>query len=341
MADSRQVGIGLVGYGYWGPNLARNFGRRSDCRLVAICDRDPQRAAMAASHFPSTRATTDFEDLLKDPAIDAILVATPVDGHYPLALRALHAGKDVLVEKPLTFKVSEAEDLVRTAREMGRILAVDHTFLYTGAVIRMKELVQSGEIGDIVYMDSVRVNLGLFQHDVNVIWDLAPHDLSIFSYISGLQPLAVQAMGHRHVSELHESIAYVHLDYGANAVAHCHLNWVSPVKVRHTMVGGTRKMIVFDDMAHSEKIKVYDKGISVREVDRETYNKVRVDYRTGDMWAPKISLREALDLEAEEFIACVRERRSPRSDGEFGLAMVRQLAACQKSIDQGGVRVEI
>ncbi|MBI5165418.1 MAG: Gfo/Idh/MocA family oxidoreductase [Magnetospirillum sp.] len=335
------VGIGLVGYGYWGPNLARNFSRRRDCRLVQICDRSTTRAELARQHYPNTSVTTEYEDLLNDPAVDAIIVATPVDAHFHLASQALDAGKDVLVEKPLTSTIAEAEALVALARRRGRILAVDHTFLFTGAVLRMRELVAAGELGDIIYMDSVRVNLGLFQHDVNVIWDLAPHDLSIFQYVCGTRPVAVRAMGHRTHSDLHESVAYVHLEYGGAAVAHCHVNWVSPVKLRLSMIAGTRKMIVFDDMEHSEKIKVYDKGISVRDIDRDTYNQVRVDYRTGDMWAPKLGMREALDLEAEEFIASVRDRHQPRVDGEFGLDIVRQLAACQRSIELGGERVEI
>ncbi|MGE5506084.1 MAG: Gfo/Idh/MocA family protein [Actinomycetota bacterium] len=335
------IGIGLVGYGYWGPNLARNIARRADCRLVTICDRSPARAEVARQHFPHTHVTTEFEEMLADPAIDAIVVATPVEAHFRLASAALEAGKDVLVEKPLTADVAEAEALVDLARRKGRILAVDHTFLFTGAVMRMRQLVESGEIGDVVYMDSVRVNLGLFQHDVNVIWDLAPHDLSIFQYVTGLRPTAVRALGHRTHSDLHESVAYVHLEYGGASVAHCHLNWVSPVKLRISMFGGTKKMIVYDDMEHSEKIKIYDKGVTVSDIDRDTYNKVRVDYRTGDMWAPKLSMREALDLEVEEFVACVRDRTRPRVDGEFGLDIVRQLAACQASIDAGGERVEI
>lgn len=335
------VSVGLVGYGYWGPNLARNFERQLGCRLAAICDNNGERAALAQAHFPHTKVTREFEHLLDDDDIQAVLIATPVFAHYKLTKMALEAGKDVLVEKPLAANLDEAGELVRLAEREGRILAVDHTFLYTGAVQKMREIVEEGQIGDIIYMDSVRVNLGLFQHDINVVWDLAPHDLSIFSYVGGVSPTSVQAMGHRYGSDQFESIAYVHLEFDGGSVGHCHLNWVSPVKLRQMLIGGTTKMIVYDDMEHSEKVKVHDKGIVARETAREIYNEVRVDYRTGDMWSPKVNLREALDVEAEHFLDCVRRRKTPRVDGRFGLEIVRQLVACQKSIDRGGEKVQL
>lgn len=339
--QSDTVSIGLVGYGYWGPNLARNFSRRPGCIVAHICDRDPRRAALAETHYPQATVCGDYQRMLDDPAVKAVLIATPVESHFPLAKLALEAGKDVLVEKPFTMTVEEGEILVALAERLGRVLAVDHTFLFTGAVQKIRDLVDSGELGDLIYMDSVRVNLGLFQNDVNVVWDLAPHDLSIFSYLLRRTPSDVRAMGLRYGSQNLESLAYLHLEYDGMPVAHCHLNWLSPAKLRLMMIAGTRRMIVFDDMEHSEKVKVYDKGISIPDGDWEAANRARVDYRSGDMWAPKVSPREALDLEAEEFLNCVRTRATPSVDGRFGLEIVRQLEAAQRSIVAGGERVRV
>lgn len=341
MTNEKTVTVGLVGYGYWGPNLARNFSRQPHCNLAAICDISEARREQAKLHYPHTKITGDYNELLNDPVIDAILVATPVFFHYELAKKALLAGKDILVEKPLTSDVGQAQELVNLAEEKKRVMAVDHTFLYTGAVRKIKELVDSGEIGEIIYMDSVRINLGLFQHDVNVIWDLVPHDFSIFAHISGLTPTSVQAMGHHYGSDKQESVAYVHMEYGNNVIGHCHVNWISPVKLRQTLIGGTKKMIAYDDMEPVEKIRVYDKGIVVEDIDRQDYNKVRIDYRTGDMWAPKIDMQEALDLEAAHFVDCVRNRKTPLADGKLGLDIVRQLVACQESIKQDGKRIQL
>lgn len=337
------IPVGLVGYGYWGGNLARNFARQPDCRLVSICDIDDERRQLAHLHYPHTDQTNDIDDLLGDDQIAAVLIATPVASHYQLVKRALEAGKDVLVEKPMATDVGEARELADLADDRKRILAVDHTFLYTGAVRKIRDLIQNGEIGDIIYMDSVRVNLGLFQHDVNVIWDLAPHDLSIFAYVSGLNAVSVKAMGHRYgpagADGPLESIAYLHIEFEGGAIGHCHLNWVSPVKVRQTLIGGTRKMIVYDDMDAAEKVKVHDKGIVPESADRDTYDRVRVDYRTGDMYSPHVDRREALDLEAEEFLASVRTREPPLSDARFGVRIVRLLAACQESIKRNGEKI--
>ena len=336
-----RVSVALVGYGYWGPNLARNFSRLPECELVAICDSDPERADMAKRDYPYAKVSSKYEDILDDDSIRAVLIATPVMYHYELARRALVAGKDILVEKPLTSSSRHAEELVNLADQKGCVLAVDHTFLYTGAVKKIAEIVHSGELGSVVYIDSVRINLGLFQHDVNVIWDLAPHDLSIITHLFDRSAVSAQAVGIRYGSNRLESVAYTHLEYDNEAVAHCHFNWVSPVKIRRVLITGTEKMIVYDDMEQNEKVKVFDKGIVLVEGDRDSYDSIRVGYRTGDIVAPNIPVREALEVEAEHFLECVRTRAKPLSDGQFGLNVVRQLEACQQSLDNGGTKVRI
>ncbi len=335
------IGIGLVGYGYWGPNLARNFSRQPDCSLVAICDSDAKKAEQAALAYPGAEIVDDFEKLARNPGIDAVAIATPVSSHYPLAKLALEEGKDVLLEKPFTRTSNEARELIDIARKNGRIIAVDHTFLYTGAVRKMKELVDSGEIGDLIYIDSVRVNLGLFQQDVNVIYDLAPHDISIAQFLIGRDPVSVQAVGACHEDSDMEYLAYIHLEYEGGLQAHFHMNWLSPVKVRRTMIAGGNKMIVYDDMEPSEKVKVYDKGIDIRRGDSMSLYKIYVDYRTGDMVAPKIEQKEALALEAEHFLDCVRDRKTPLTDARQGLSVVRIIEAAQISIDNGGKKVNL
>jgi len=333
------IGVGLVGYGYWGPNLARNFAAQADCSLAAICEINPARAELARRHYPAARVTADFKQLLSDPAIQAILVAVPVSAHFALAKQALEAGKDVLVEKPLTSTAVEAKELIRLAKERGRLLAVDHTFLFTGAVQRIKQLIDSEALGKIMYVDSVRINLGLFQHDVNVIYDLAPHDLAIMSYLIDEEPLAVQAMGKSHGSDSLESVAYVHLEFPDNLIAHFHFNWLAPVKIRRTLIGGTKQMIVYDDMEPSEKLKVYDKGVVMKQGDIDSIYKTIVDYRTGDMVAPKLSHHEALAVEARHFLDCVRLRSKPLADGAAGLWVVRILEAAQASLRANGRRI--
>ena len=343
------VGLGLVGYGYWGPNLARNFSRQPGCRLVAICDVDESRLAGAALEYPGTQVTDTYQDLLDNPDIQAILIATPVSSHHPLALAAFDAGKDVFVEKPIATTVTEGAEMVSKAETTGRLLAVDHTFLFTGAVRKIKELISAGEIGDLIYIDSVRVNLGLFQDDVNAIFDLAPHDISIATYLTGEDPVFAQATGMCYGTDDTESVAYTHLEYAGGMISHSHLSWLSPVKIRRTIIAGSRKMIVYDDMEPSEKIKIYDKGIVKKQhdlnyrdiLDLDTERKVKIDYRTGDMVAPNFSKREALDLEAEHFVDCVRTRKTPLSDGKFGLRVLRQIEACSASIKQNGGRVSL
>ena len=335
----KPVGIGLVGFGYWGPNLARNFFRQPDCRLVAIHDQDPAAVAKAGQTFPSAGLEDQFDDLLSNPDIDAIAIATPVSSHFELASRALNAGKDVLVEKPLSSDVAEAKKLIKTAEKNNRILSVDHTFLYTGAVRKIKELIESEKVGEIVYLDSVRINLGLFQNDVNVVFDLAPHDLSIALYLLDKEPVSVQASGKTYGPDGKEALAYLHIEFADGVIAHFHVSWISPVKIRRMIITGTEKMVIYDDLDPMEKIRVYDKSVVLRETDPSSVNQLLVDYRTGDIVVPKLSLREALDLEAEEFIKSVRSRKPTISDGRLGLKVMKVLEACNQSLKQDSQKI--
>jgi len=335
------LGIGLVGFGYWGPNLARNFASQSDCRLVAICEIKEDRAELAARTYPSSIVTPNYNDLLESEEIDAIVIATPVDSHFQLAKNALVANKDVLVEKPIARTLAEARELVELAEMNQRILAVDHTFLFTGAVRKIKEIVDSGDLGEILYVDSVRINLGLFQQDVNVIYDLAPHDLSIITYLIAEDPVYVRAMGACHAHATLENIAYLHLEYANGMIAHFHLNWLAPVKIRRFLIGGTNKMVVYDDLESSEKVKVYDKGIVVTQNDLDAIYRIKVDYRTGDMIAPKLIQQEALSVEVEHFLTCLRDRRQPISDGRAGVRVLQILEATQLSLRKNGERIKL
>jgi predicted dehydrogenase len=335
------VGIALIGYGYWGANLARNFSAVENCRLVSICEKRKDRAAKASQLFPGTLATDDYDLILNDPGVAAIVISTPVSAHFELAKRALSAGKDVLVEKPLVKTSAEAEELIRMAEKNGRILAVDHTYLYSGAVRKIKEIVDSGELGGIMYIDSVRVNLGLFQPDVNVIYDLAPHDISIANHLLGKEPVSVQALGTTHGGGGFEYLSYMHLDYGDGVIAHFHLNWLSPIKIRRTLIAGSNKMIVYDDTEQSEKVKIYDRGVTIKEGGADPALETNVDYRMGDMDAPKIDNREALAVEAAHFVSCVEKRTPPLADGRSALGVTRIIEAAQNSINNGGIRIEM
>jgi len=335
------IGIGLIGFGYWGTNLARNFNALDRCRLVAICEKKKAQASRAAQLYPGSNITEDYDDLLNNKDIHAIVIATPVSTHFDLAKEALSSGKDVLVEKPLAKTSSEAEELISTAEKNGRILAVDHTFLYTGAVRKMKEIIDSNELGQIIYIDSVRVNLGLFQPDINVIYDLAPHDLSIVCHLLDRDPVSVQSIGTTHTGKNFAYLAYLHLEYADGVIAHFHFNWLSPIKIRRTLIAGTNKMIVYDDMEPSEKVKIYDKGIEIKEGEIDSIYKIYVDYRTGDTVAPKLDTKEALALEAEHFVSCVENRTTPLTDGKSGLKVVRIIEAAQISINNKGARIEM
>jgi predicted dehydrogenase len=328
--------VAVVGYGYWGPNLVRNFVETSDCRVAAICDASPQRLASVERRYPGVATTADFADLLVDPSIDAIALATPVHTHAALARRALEAGKHVLVEKPMTTCPREAEELVELAERHRRTLMVDHTFVYTGAVRRIKQLIDTGEIGRLYYYDSVRVNLGLIQHDVSVIWDLAAHDVSIMDYLIPAAPRAVSAVGAAHLPGQMADVAYLTVLFDNNLLAHFHVNWLSPVKLRQVLIGGDRRMVLYDDIQPTEKVKVYDRGISWSEDPNEARHEALVSYRSGDVHAPKLDPTEALRTECEHFIECVRSGRTPISDGRAGLRTVRILAAAQRSLANGG-----
>lgn len=333
------INVGLVGFGYWGPNLARNFNATPGATLYGICELNPERAKVASSMYPQAQMFSSVDEMCACKDIHAVLIATPVNGHHPIAMKALGAGKDVFVEKPMTRTVEEAEELLALAEKNGRIIAVDHTFLFTGAVEKIKQLMTSGELGDMLYFDSVRVNLGLFQEDVNVIYDLAPHDLSILCHLHDQDPVSVQAMGACHAVNNMENLAYVHLEYPGGVTAHMHLNWMSPVKIRQTIIGCTKKMVVYNDLEMTEKVKVFDSGVTVKEPDE--VRKIRVDYRTGDMLAPKLEHREALAMEAAHFVDCIRERKKPLADGKEGLRVVKVLDACTKSLKQGCVRIPL
>jgi predicted dehydrogenase len=335
MSSSSLVRIGVIGYGYWGPNLVRNFADLDGCRVVAVCDRDASRVAVAERRYPGVRGTTDAQALIDSPDIDAVVVATPVAAHYDLASAALEAGKHVLVEKPLTTTSVEAERLIELSARRKRVLMVDHTFVYTGAVRKIRELIASGELGDIYYYDSVRINLGLFQHDVDVMWDLAVHDLSIMDYVLGARPSAVSATGLAHVPGRPANIAYLTMFFNERLIAHVHVNWLAPVKVRRTLIGGSRRMIVYDDLEASEKVKVYDRGISVNPSPENVYQML-VGYRAGDMWAPQLAVSEALRTETLHFLDCIEHGREPETSGEAGLRIVRLLEAATASMAANG-----
>jgi len=334
------IRVAVIGYGYWGPNLVRNFADIPDAQVVAVCDLRPERLVPAQGRYPTIRVTTDPYELLQDTSIDAIAIATPVSTHYDLALSALRAGKHVLVEKPLAATSEQAIRLIDEADWQNRVLMVDHTFIYTGAVRKIHELLGAGELGEIYYYDSVRVNLGMFQHDVNVIWDLAVHDLSIIDYIFAARPRAISVTGMRHIPGEPENIAYLTLFFDGSLIAHIHVNWLTPVKVRRTLIGGSRKMIVYDDLEPSEKIKLYDFGITVNHSPENVYQML-ISYRMGDMWSPRLDLTEALQRVTTHFVRCIEGYDHPTSDGLSGLRVVKILEAATQSMQKFGQIVEL
>jgi predicted dehydrogenase len=305
-----------------------------------VSDFKPELLAKVQARYPSIQVTTDCRDIFADPKIDAVAIATPVSTHFDLALAALKAGKHVMVEKPMTVTSEQALRLIEEAERRGLVLMVDHTFVYTGAVRKMRELVASDGLGDIYYYDSVRVNLGLFQHDVNVLWDLAVHDLSIMDYVLQSKPYAVSATGVSHIPGKPENIAYLTLFFDSNLIAHLHANWLAPVKVRRTLISGSQKMIVYDDLEVSEKVKIYDKGITLNG-DTEKVYEMLIGYRTGDMWAPKLEMTEALRTEGLHFLRCIEQGERPVTDGEAGLRVVKILEAATKSMKEQGRLVEL
>lgn len=330
------INIGVIGCGYWGPNLLRNFAENEAAQLRWICDLDEQRLASMSRRYPMAQTTTDYRVVVNDPAVDAVAVVTPVATHFPIAKELLRAGKHVLLEKPLAATARQAEELIELAEQNKRTLMVDHTFVYTGAVRKMKEIVSSGELGDLLYFDSVRINLGLFQRDINVLWDLAPHDLSIMDYLIERQPHAISALGSSHIERGIENIAYLVMLFPDEFIAHFHFNWLAPVKIRRTMIAGSSKMVLYDDIEPTEKVRVYDKGVTASRASRETDYQTLVSYRTGDVWAPKLDSTEALRYVVAEFLDSIREGRPSLTDGYAGLRVVRLLEAAQRSMRNGG-----
>lgn len=334
------IKVGIIGYGYWGPNLVRNFIEVPDAAVVAISDLSSERLALAHTRYPGIEITTDHHQVLSNPRIDAIAIATPVSTHYDLAMQALRAGKHVLVEKPIAATSQQALELIEESDRRNRVLMVDHTFVYTGAVRKMQELIAGNALGNIYYYDSVRINLGLFQHDINVMWDLAVHDLSIMDYVLDSKPCAVSATGLTHVPNQPENIAYLTLFYDDSLISHIHVNWLAPVKVRRTLICGSKEMIVYDDLEPSERIKVYDRGITVNE-DKDSTYRMLIGYRMGDMWAPNLDTAEALLTEVKHFVQCIEEGCRPITDAESGLRVVSMLEAATLSMSKQGKLVDI
>jgi predicted dehydrogenase len=333
----RSHGIGVIGCGYWGPNLVRNFARHPQCTVVAVCDARRERAERVGREYGIGLVTSRPEELIALETVDLVVVATPSFTHYGLARAALEAGKHVLVMKPLTTSTAHAQELVALAQAKGLLLAVDHTFVFTGAVRHMKRLIDAGEIGDLYYFDSVRINLGLIQTDVNVVWDLAPHDVSIMDYLLGQEPTSVSAQAASHGASPTENIAYLTVRFGDSLLGHVHVNWLAPAKVRRTILGGSKRMMIYDDMEPSEKLKVYDKGVSISgDMNAENEYQYMISYRSGDMHAPRLETHEALAAEVENVVAALEGREALVSDGRAGERVVRILEAAQISIDRGG-----
>jgi predicted dehydrogenase len=327
------IRIGIIGYGYWGPHLVRNFHNVEGCEVAVVCDQSPEALRRAKQAYPSVQVTSDIREALSATNIDATAVVTPVWTHFELAKAALENGKHVFVEKPFTSTAAQAEQLIDLAHKKKLQIMVDHTFLFTGAVRKIRQLVDEGDLGKLYYYDSTRVNLGLFQHDVNVIWDLAPHDLSIMDHLIKDRPETVIATGEKHFNGL-EDLAYITLYFRNSMIAHINVNWLSPVKVRTTLIGGEKKMVVWNDLDADEKIKIYDKGVEM--TNGKGVYELLVSYRSGDMWAPRIDQTEALRTETKYFIDCISKNETPFNDGVAGLRVVKMLEAADKSLKERG-----
>lgn len=334
-----KLNIGIIGFGYWGPNLARNFNAHPDCTLKRLADKNPNRQSAAQKIYPYTEIVSDARAITRALDIDVVVIATPVSSHFALAKDALLNGKHVWIEKPITSTSREARELEVLAKKKKKIILVDHTFLFSGAVTKMKEMIQKKALGDIYYYDSVRVNLGLFQHDVNVLWDLAAHDLSILDFLLGKEIKGVSAVGAKHCIGAQEDVAYLTVYYKNNLIAHFHVNWLSPVKIRKTIIGGSKKMVVWNDLDPDEVLKVYDKGIHLQK--GEGVYKMLPKYRVGEMFAPVVSQKEALKTETEYFIDCIKHSKKPHNDAEAGARVVRLLEAANQSLKKSGVLVRL
>jgi predicted dehydrogenase len=332
------VRFGVIGYGYWGPNVVRNLNQLEKADVAGVCDVNPKARQRFQRAYPHISLTSDPSQLMSSPEIDAIAVITPVWTHYELAKAALENGKHIFVEKPFTSNVAQAEELIALAATKNLKIMVDHTFLFTGAVKKIKELLDQGALGSLYYYDSTRVNLGLFQHDINVLWDLAPHDLSIMDYLIQERPEAIVATGQTHLNGF-EDVAFLTLYFPDKIIAHLNVNWLSPVKIRTTLIGGEKKMLVWNDLEADEKIKIYDKGVSV--TNSEGLYKLLVNYRSGDMWAPQLEQVEALHRELEYFVECIVNDKTPINGGEAGLNVVRMLEAATESLRHRGALVRL
>jgi predicted dehydrogenase len=330
----------VIGYGYWGPNLVRNFAESENAEVAAVSDLDPRKLEIVRKRYPAVHCTTRFQDLLEDPTIDAIAIATPVQTHFDLGMACLKAGKHLWLEKPMAETSLQARTLVDEAEKRRLVLLVDHTFIYTGAVRKIGEILRAGELGRVYYYDSLRVNLGLFQRDVSVISDLAVHDFAILDYLLAEHPVAVSASGTNHFPGTPENLAFITLFYDSGVIAHTNVSWLAPVKVRQILIGGSKKMITYDDLEPSEKLKVYDKGVSFTE-DPKEIQEMRVGYRTGDMWAPKLATTEALRLESDHFVDCIKNDKVPETDGRLGLRVVELIEAATASMRGRGETVHI
>lgn len=333
------IKVGIIGYGYWGPNLVRNFVSVEKCEVICVADRKSERLLQLKRQFQTIAGVSDEREIINSNEIDAVVIATPVSTHFDLAKNALQSGKHVLIEKPMTTSVDESRELIELANELGLTLMVDHTFLYTGAVSKMKDLVSMGELGVMKYLDSTRINLGLFQHDVNVLWDLAPHDISILLYLIAERPVSVNATGVTHTNNEIENIAYLTLNYNSGFIAHFNCSWTSPVKIRMMLLGGDKKMVVFNDIEPTEKIKIYDAGYDYKTDEEKS--RILVDYRSGDIYAPKLKTTEPLFSMANDFIHSIIEKRAPLSDQNIGLDVVKILEASSKSLKNKGMEVFI
>jgi predicted dehydrogenase len=332
------VRIGVIGYGYWGPNIVRNLHSVDSAQVVSICDASPKAQKRAKHSYPSVEVTSEAGEILRSPEIDAVAIITPVWTHFDLAKTALENGKHVFVEKPFTSNSAQAEELIELALKKNLRIMVDHTFLFTGAVKKIRQLVDQGELGDLFYYDSMRVNLGLFQHDIDVMWDLAPHDLSIMDYVIRKDPEAVVATGQAHLNA-QADVAFITVYFPGNTIAHINVNWLSPVKVRTTLIGGEKKMLLWNDLEADEKVKIYDKGVKITSA--ENVYDLLVSYRSGDMWAPKIEQTEALKVELEYFLNCIEQNDTPFNDGVAGLRVIKLLEAAKESLELKGETVSV
>jgi predicted dehydrogenase len=331
--------VGVVGFGYWGPNIVRNFNAIEGVQVVTVCDKDPTSLKRVQQMYPGMDTTLNYQEMISKRPIDMVAIVTPVYTHFELAKLALKNGKHVFVEKPFTSSAVQAEELIEMAEKKNLKILVDHTFLFTGAVNKIKELIDDGTLGNLFYYDSMRVNLGLFQHDVNVIWDLAPHDLSIMDFIIDEKPEAVSASGKIHFGCGLEDIAFITVYFSNNLIAHFNVNWISPVKIRTTLIGGENRMLVWNDLDADEKIKVYDKGVQVNN-SNGIYD-LLVSYRSGDMWAPRLKQMEALKVEADYSINCILNDEKPINDGYAGLRVVKMLEASNQSIKNKGKMIKL